>query len=358
MGAGFEAREDPNRYRTAVQSPRGRASPVPLHFPFLTRAGGKEAPLSDTRHTCAVTWRRAPAEAFTDGRYSRAHFWRFDGGLVVPAAASPHVVAPACTDERAVDPEEAFVASLASCHMLWFLSLAAKRGIVVDEYRDEAEGLLARDGEGQLALTRVALRPRLAFPDGHEPSRAELEVLHHEAHEACFLARSVRSDVRVELGELALGSARTRAHVHEETFPAAPEALFALLHTPSAIRGWWGAARAVVVPEAGGAWSAAWGADEDAPDYTTCATIRAFEPPRRMVLADYRYRAKSGPLPFQADFVTEFRVEPRSGGALLRVTQSGFPCGPEGESFLAGCERGWRDTFAGIRRHLAQCGAR
>ena len=94
-------------------------------------------------------------------------------------------------------------------------------------------------------------------------------------------------------------------------------------------------------------------ADEDQPDYITVATVRDFEPPRRMVPADYRYRARSGPLPFDADFVTEFEVEPHPQGAVLRVSQRGFPAGHEADEFFAGCEKGWRDTFAGIRAHLA-----
>lgn len=144
----------------------------------------------------------------------------------------------------------------------------------------------------------------------------------------------------------------TRKHVHEEVFPVTQERLFALLLTPSAIRDWWGAARVVVLAEEGGTWAAAWGEDEDDPDYVTTATIRQLEPPRRMVLDDYRYQAKSGPLPFAAEFVTAFDVEPHAEGAVLRVTQDGFPAGPEGDEFYAGCETGWRETFAGIRRHV------
>ena len=148
----------------------------------------------------------------------------------------------------------------------------------------------------------------------------------------------------------------TRKHVHEEVFPTSPEQLFALLHTPSAIRGWWSVARAVVLAQEGGVWAAAWGANEDDPDYITAATIRAFEPPRRLVLADYRYRARSGPLPFDANFVTEFLVIPHAEGAALRVIQDGFPVTPEADTFYAGCERGWRETFAGIRRYLNETG--
>jgi uncharacterized protein YndB with AHSA1/START domain len=144
-----------------------------------------------------------------------------------------------------------------------------------------------------------------------------------------------------------------RQHTHEEIFPVSAERLFALLHTPSAIRGWWGAARAIVVPEEGGLWAAAWGEDEDAPDYITVATLKVFDPPRRMTLGDYRYVSKDGPLPFEADFVTTFEVEAvERASARLRVIQDGFPDGAEADDFYAACETGWRDTFAGIRRFL------
>ena len=144
----------------------------------------------------------------------------------------------------------------------------------------------------------------------------------------------------------------TRRHVHEEVLPVPVETVFALLHTPSAIRQWWGAARAVVLAEAGGTWAAAWGDDEDDPDYVTTATIRVFEPPRRMVLTDFRYYAREEPLPFEADFVLEFLVRSHPQGATLRVRQDGFPTGPEADEYYAACQTGWRDTFAGIRRYL------
>lgn len=144
----------------------------------------------------------------------------------------------------------------------------------------------------------------------------------------------------------------TRSHAHDEVFPASPARLFSLLHTPSAIRGWWGVHRAIVLPRAGGIWAAAWGTDEDAPDYITMATIDEFDPPRRMVLTDYRYFARSGPLPFQADMRTEFTVTPKPSGTALRVVQDGFPCDPIADDFYAACQRGWRDTFAGIRKYL------
>jgi len=147
---------------------------------------------------------------------------------------------------------------------------------------------------------------------------------------------------------------QTRKHVHEEVLPTAPEEVFALLYTPSAIRDWWSAARAIVLPERGGLWAAAWGAVEDSPDYVTAAVIREFDPPRRMVLGDYRYWAKDGPLPFHAEFVTEFLVTPHEHGAVLRVTQDGFPSGAEADEFFTACQVGWRDTFAGIRRYLEE----
>lgn len=140
----------------------------------------------------------------------------------------------------------------------------------------------------------------------------------------------------------------TRKHVHEEVFDASAGDLFAALHTPSAIRAWWSAARAIVMPEAGGLWVAAWGEDE--PDYITVATMRTFDPPHRIVMDDYHYHTKTGGLPFEADFVVEFAVEPHPEGALLRVTQDGFPSTTEADAFYDACGIGWINTFAGIRR--------
>lgn len=143
----------------------------------------------------------------------------------------------------------------------------------------------------------------------------------------------------------------TRTHTHEMRLAAPPERVFAILHTPSAIRGWWGASRCIVEPVEGGVWAAAWGAEDD-PEYITIARIAVFDPPRRIVFDDYRYRAKSGPLPFDADFRTTFTVTPAEGGCILKVEQEGFPAGPEGDAFYAGCEKGWRETFEAIRRFL------
>ena len=149
------------------------------------------------KHVATVEWRRPAGAAFTDQRYPRAHRWRFDGGAEVAASSSPHVVPPPFSDAAAVDPEEAFVAALASCHMLWFLSIAAERGHVVERYVDAAEGTMARNADGRLAITAVRLRPRVAFA-APAPDEAEQRALHERAHHECFLAASVRSEMRCE----------------------------------------------------------------------------------------------------------------------------------------------------------------
>jgi uncharacterized protein YndB with AHSA1/START domain len=146
-----------------------------------------------------------------------------------------------------------------------------------------------------------------------------------------------------------------RSHTHYIDLPESPEIVFALLHTPSAIRQWWSAAHAIVLPQTDGLWVAVWGADEDRPDYVSAFRIRTFDPPRRLVLSDSRYISKDGPLPFQADFVVEFTVQPRlGGGSRLQVVHDGFPTDSVADSFFAGCETGWRNTFAGIERYLAE----
>jgi organic hydroperoxide reductase OsmC/OhrA len=144
----------------------------------------------------AIRWARA-GQPFTDRRYSRAHQWQFDG-LSVPGSSSPQVVPLPMSDAAAVDPEEAFVASLSSCHLLWFLDLACRAGWVVDDYRDAASGLLAKDAQGRLAMTVVTLRPAVRFAGERRPDAAEIGRLHHAAHDACFIANSVRTDVRCE----------------------------------------------------------------------------------------------------------------------------------------------------------------
>ena len=147
-----------------------------------------------SRHTATITWARNAA-TFTDNRYSRAHGWAFDGGATVAASSSPHSVRLPFSDPAAVDPEEAFVAALSSCHMLWFLSLAAQAGFVVDHYSDNANGALAPDAQGRMAITTVTLNPDVAFSGALVPDDAAVAALHHRAHEACYLASSVRSEI-------------------------------------------------------------------------------------------------------------------------------------------------------------------
>jgi organic hydroperoxide reductase OsmC/OhrA len=148
-------------------------------------------------YTAIISWERGD-QGFIDNRYSRAHLWRFDGEVEVTASSSPHVVPLPFSNAAAVDPEEAFVASLSSCHMLWFLSIAAKRKFLVDRYTDNAEGVLAENADGKLAMTRVTLRPEVSFSGASIPSHAELDQMHHEAHDECFIANSVKSEVRCE----------------------------------------------------------------------------------------------------------------------------------------------------------------
>lgn len=148
-------------------------------------------------YSARIHWQRGTA-TFTDNRYSRAHRWQFDGGVEVPASSSPHVVRVPFSDEHAVDPEEALVASLSSCHMLFFLSFAATQGLRVDDYRDDAAGVMGKNQAGRTAMVRVTLHPRASFSGERLPTRADIEALHHRAHEECFIANSVTTTVDVE----------------------------------------------------------------------------------------------------------------------------------------------------------------
>jgi len=145
-----------------------------------------------------VLWQRAAHEGFTDNRYSRRHLLRFDGGSEVPGSSSPLSVPLPMSDAAAVDPEEMFVASIAACHMLWFLSIAATQGYVVDRYRDAVTGVMTRDAAGKLWVSSVTLRPEVMFSGVTKPTAQQLEQLHHRAHSECFIANSVKSEVRYE----------------------------------------------------------------------------------------------------------------------------------------------------------------
>ncbi len=151
-----------------------------------------------SEYSATIEWERAPEAPFIDKKYSRGHSLKFDGGITVPASASPHSVPAPHSIAAAVDPEEAFVASLSSCHLLWFLAIAARQGFVVDRYSDAATGTLAQGPSGRWMMTRVILRPHVSFTTGKRPTTAEFEAMHHEAHEECYIANSVTTEVVCE----------------------------------------------------------------------------------------------------------------------------------------------------------------
>jgi organic hydroperoxide reductase OsmC/OhrA len=148
-------------------------------------------------HGCTLEWSRLD-QPFTDLKYSRAHQLRFDGGAVVPASSSPHSVRLPYSDPAGVDPEEALVAAVASCHMLWFLSLAAEAGYVIDRYEDAPQGTLGLFADGRRGITEVVLHPRVSVGGGQRPDDGSMADLHHAAHERCDIANSLRGVVRID----------------------------------------------------------------------------------------------------------------------------------------------------------------
>ena len=146
-------------------------------------------------YTAQIQWQRG-GQDFLGQRYSRRHRIRFDGGVEFAGSSSPHSVPLPMSDPAAVDPEEAFVASISSCHMLWVLALAARGGFCVDSYIDDAEGSMARNAAGKLAMTEVSLRPEVLFSGDKVPTRAQVDELHHKAHEECYIANSVTTNIR------------------------------------------------------------------------------------------------------------------------------------------------------------------
>jgi organic hydroperoxide reductase OsmC/OhrA len=149
-------------------------------------------------YTATVAWKRPDGEAFTDLKFSRGHQWSFDGGVTVPGSSSPLSVKVPYSRADAVDPEEALVAALSSCHMLTFLFFAAKGGYVVDSYVDDAVGVMTKNERGKLFVSKTTLRPRIAFAGAKQPSADELDQLHHHAHEECYIANSVLTEVVIE----------------------------------------------------------------------------------------------------------------------------------------------------------------
>ena len=150
-----------------------------------------------SNYTATVVWTRPADAPFKDNKYSRAHEWRFDGGAVVPASSAPSVVRVPMSDPAAVDPEEALVASLSSCHMLFFLSYAAAGGFVIDRYEDEALGEMGKNAAGRTAMLKVRLRPKITWV-GAPPSQEQLDKLHHRSHDDCYIANSVTAEILIE----------------------------------------------------------------------------------------------------------------------------------------------------------------
>jgi organic hydroperoxide reductase OsmC/OhrA len=148
------------------------------------------------KYQATVEWARNGAN-FLDNKYSREHTWQFDGGVTVRGSSSPHVVPLPYSNANAVDPEEALIVALASCHMLSFLYVAAQRGFVVDEYRDEAVGRLGKNSAGKAWVSEVTLNPKVRFSGEKVPGAEEIQALHHQAHEECFIANSVKTQVRI-----------------------------------------------------------------------------------------------------------------------------------------------------------------
>jgi organic hydroperoxide reductase OsmC/OhrA len=149
-----------------------------------------------SEHKAVVVWAQ-PSPDYLKGRYSREHTWSFDGGAVVLASSSPSVVPIPMSNAAGVDPEEAFVASLSSCHMLTFLDLARRKGFAINHYRDEAVGQLAKNAEGAMWISDVTLNPKIAYAGDKHPTSAEEEELHHQAHKLCFISNSVKTNVKV-----------------------------------------------------------------------------------------------------------------------------------------------------------------
>ena len=150
-----------------------------------------------SEHRATITWKRTGPD-FLKGKYSREHTWSFDGGLTVPASPSPSVVPAPYSNPAGIDPEEALVASISSCHMLTYVYLAQRAGFQVESYEDEAVGVMTRNARGVPWLSRVTLDPRIVYGGEQRPSAADEERLHHRAHDECFIANSVKTEIVVQ----------------------------------------------------------------------------------------------------------------------------------------------------------------
>ncbi|CAM4381395.1 OsmC family protein [Pseudoalteromonas ostreae] len=152
-----------------------------------------------SEYVASVVWSRQAEELFIDNKYSRAHQWQFDGGARIDASSAPDIVPLPYSVAENVDPEEAFIASLSSCHMLFFLSIAAKNKLTVDSYQDDAVGLMQHTSDGRMSMTQITLKPCVQFANNEQPSIVNLEAMHHQAHELCFIANSVKTAIVIEI---------------------------------------------------------------------------------------------------------------------------------------------------------------
>jgi len=150
-----------------------------------------------SRYQATVSWKNNGPD-FLGNKYSREHQWQFEGGKVVQATAAPDIVPAPWSNPANVDPEAAFVASLSSCHMLFFLYFAARQGFELESYEDQAEGVLEKNEQGKMSMTRVVLRPRIAYSGAKTPNKETLDKLHQAAHEHCFIANSVNTIITIE----------------------------------------------------------------------------------------------------------------------------------------------------------------
>ena len=151
-----------------------------------------------SQYFATIEWNKKASASFVDNQYSRAHQWKFDGGAIIDASSSPHVVPLPYSIETHVDPEEAFIASISSCHMLFFLSIAAKRRYVIEKYTDEASGIMELDDNNKISMTSVTLQPKIMFSGDRQPTAKQIDKIHHQAHGQCFIANSVNTKIHIK----------------------------------------------------------------------------------------------------------------------------------------------------------------
>lgn len=151
-----------------------------------------------SKHTLNIQWQLQASDNFATGEFSREHEWRLDGGDILKASSSPMIIAKPYSSPEAIDPEEAFIGALASCHMMAFLAIVAKRKYIVTQYSDTPEGTLGNMANGSTGVSEVTLAPRVSF-DGKQPSTEQLHKLHQMAHKACYIANSVKTDIRLNI---------------------------------------------------------------------------------------------------------------------------------------------------------------